>query len=436
MLNTSCKIFTLIVLLIFLVGLKTGHAQILLQPEIGTITSINSGTDRIVEILREDDDDSTDEATESLDKINGTTDESNETLNESESTEVSEAEISQNIEEKSEDVEIFFSPSNIEVFYPHPKLNDENNINYSLKNNEDEIINENVSSIKDVEESNENHNYKINSTNVTKSSNNSKTKIITSVSGGLQKINTGNGGEIKNHISGMDIAWIRELKNPNSKMIVGGLIDYNHNSYDNEVSGLNGSGKADALTVGVLAKHIGNNGFYYEGSARLGRAKTDFQSNDLYKAQYDESAPVYAGHARIGKIIDLNEQNKFDLYGSYSFAHQDRLKLRPSSNESYDLGSIDSKRLRAGCRMTTKVDDNGKIYYGLAYQYEVDSKIKARQNGNVIDSSSGRGNSGLIELGYKLSISKDKTSSIDLNATGFSGRQKGFTIQAQFTKLF
>ena len=90
----------------------------------------------------------------------------------------------------------------------------------------------------------------------------------------------------------------------------------------------------------------------------------------------------------------------------------------------------------AGCRMTTRTDDNGKIYYGLAYQYEADSKIKARQNGNVIDSSSGRGSSGLIELGYKLSTSKDKTSSIDLNATGFSGRQKGFIVQAQFVKLF
>ena len=441
MLNISCKIFTLIISLVFLFSFKTGHAQILLQPEIGTITSINSGTDRIVEMLREEDEEenSSDEINEHLEEAPESLDEVNETPNESESTIVSEAELSQNIEEKSEDVEIFFPPSNVEVFYPHSKLNDKDNVKYSTKNIKDETINENVSSKntskKDVKELGKNLNYKIDSKNVTENKNNAKTRIITSMGGGLQKINTGNGGEIKNHISGMDIAWIREIKNPNSKMIVGGLVDYNHNSYDNEANGIKGSGKSDALMVGILAKHIGNNGFYYEGSARLGRAKTDFQSTNIYKAQYEESAPVYAGHARIGKIIDLNEQNEFDLYGTYSFAHQDRLKLRPSSNESYNLGSIDSNRLRAGCRMTTRVNDNGKIYYGLAYQYEADSKIKARQNGSVIDSSSGRGSSGLVELGYKLSTSKNKTSSIDLNAIGFSGRQKGFTIQAQFIKL-
>ena len=84
--------------------------------------------------------------------------------------------------------------------------------------------------------------------------------------------------------------------------------------------------------------------------------------------------------------------------------------------------------------MTTKVH-NGKIYYGLAYQYEANAKIKARQNGIETDISSGKGNSGLLELGYKISTSKNKTASIDLNATGFSGRQKGFAVQAQFIKL-
>ena len=417
MLNIPYKICTLFVLLFFLINFKIGNAQILLQPEIGTIATINSGTDRIVEMIRED----IEENDEEDDDTN--LDESSDTspkLSESpEPSEVSKDDKVQPVEEKAEDLEIFYPPSNVETFYPP--------YNSYSKKSDSENANINTTLLK-----NESKEQKSDS----KQKNDHKFRIITSAGGSLQKIDTGNGGEIKNHIAGMDIAIIRELKNPNSKVLIGGLIDYNHNKYDNEDNGVNGSGKSNALTIGVIARHTGDNGFYYEGSARLGRAKTDFQlNNNIHDIQYEESAPVYAGHTRIGKIISLNKQNDIDIYGSYSFAHQDRINLRLPLNENYDLGSIDSSRLKAGCRMTTKVH-NGKVYYGLAYQYEADAKIKARQNGNEVFSSSGRGNSGLLELGYSISTSRDKTSSIDFNAAGFAGQQQGFSVMAQFVKLF
>ena len=409
MLNIPYKLCLLLILFMFLVNFKIVHAQILLQPEIGTITSINSGTDRIVEMLREED--------ENLD-------EKIEKTNKSEATKVSEvvevsksSETISSIEEKSED---------IEIFYPHSEINKKSD---DIK----KPINENVLLKSDSKNLNINHNKK--TEQKIKTNNDSKTRIITAVSGGIQKVDTGNGGEIKNHISGVDIAVVRKIKNQDSKIFIGGVIDYNHNKYDNEFNSLNGSGKSDALTVGIVAKHVGNSGYYYEGSARLGRAKTDFNlNNEAYKINYDESAPVYAGHVRMGKIVKLNKKNSVDVYGSYSFSHQDRVNLKLPSNETYNLGSIDSNRLRAGCRMSTKVH-NGKIYYGLGYQYEANAKIKARQNGTEIDSSSGKGNTGLLELGYKISASKNKTANVDLNATGFAGRQKGFIVQAQFIKM-
>ena len=169
----------------------------------------------------------------------------------------------------------------------------------------------------------------------------------------------------------------------------------------------------------------------------MGRAKTDFQSDNFKEGinvHYEESAPVYAGHARLGKVIKLNEKGNIDVYGSYSFSHQDRVNINLSTNENYNVGSINSNRLRAGCRITKKLN-NGKLYYGLAYQYEANAKIKSRQNGNDVDMSSAKGNSGIMELGYKISADKNKTASIDINTTGFAGRQKGFVIQAQFTKM-
>lgn len=416
MLNIPYKICTLFILLFFLINFKIGHAQILLQPEIGTITSINSGTDRIIEMIREEfEEKDLDEENEKLDESSGTI------SKDSETPEISKDEKAQYIEEKAEELEVFYPPSNVEIFYPSSNKND-----YSEKNNSKNANIKTVPSKNIDERSNNNHKRK----------NDSKFRIIAATGGGLKKIDTGNGGEIKNHIIGMDIAAVREIKNPNSKLLIGGLIDYNHNKYDNEANGIDGSGKSNAWTVGIIARHIGNSGFYYEGSARLGRANTDFQlNNPRYNTQYEESAPVYAGHTRIGKIIKIDEINNVDIYGSYSFAHQDRINLNLSSNESYNLGSLNSNRLRAGCRMTTKVH-NGKIYYGLAYQYEAASKIKARQNGNELFSSSGRGNSGLFELGYRISTSRDRTSSIDFNAAGFAGREKGFSVMAQFVKCF
>ena len=414
LLNISYKICTLFILLFFLTSFKISYAHILLQPEIGTITSINSGTDRIIEMIREEDEEDEEKEGEKLEEVP-------EIPKIPESSEVSEDEGTQPVEENSEDLEVFYPPSNVETFYPPSEYG-----SYGEKK-DDENTNIETTPLKIEDE---------NSNNLYKQKKDHGFKIITAAGGSFQKIDTGNGGEIKNHIAGMDVAIVRELKNPNSKLLIGGLIDYNHSKYDNETSGIDGSGKSNAWTLGIIARHIGNSGFYYEGSARVGRAETDFQLNNyMYDIQYEESAPVYAGHARIGRIIDLDEINRVDIYGSYSFAHQDRINLNLSSSEHYDLGSLDSSRLRAGCRMTTKIN-NGKIYYGLAYQYEADLKIKARQNGNEIFSSSGRGNSGLFELGYRISTNRDKTSIIDFNAAGFAGRQKGFSFLAQFVKFF
>ena len=91
--------------------------------------------------------------------------------------------------------------------------------------------------------------------------------------------------------------------------------------------------------------------------------------------------------------------------------------------------------MKVGCRLTSKVQ-NGKIYYGIAYQYEGNAKIKAKQVGNENIFASGKGSSGVIELGYSISADKSKNLNLDFNASGIAGRQKGFMIQAQLVKLF
>ena len=311
--------FILMAILIFTLNIKITNAQSIAQSRISSVTNINTGTDRIVEIMQEDFD-------------NELTIENKDKTNES-------------------------SEPDIEVFMPASTSENVENGSYDNKNIDNESNNNNISL------KNENT-----------SKHDIKTKIITSVSGSNIKVDTNRNGEVKNKIVGADIAVVREIETSSGKLVVGGLIDYNHDSYENESNQMTGKGDSDAVSVGVIAKQIRDDGVYYEGSARLGRAKTDLHSNNFIidnqktHVGYEESAPIYAGHIKLGKVIKNNEKQQTDIYTMYTFAHQDNNTIRLQNNDKYNVGSIDSNRLKIGCRMTTKVKD-GKIYYGLAYQY-------------------------------------------------------------------
>ncbi len=398
--KNSCITLILAILLIFVTNFKIGHAQTLSQPMIGTITGINAGTERIIEMLQEDETSKDEHKSAETEGDNpGITTESNE-------------------------IEIFYPPS-------EPQINS----NYSDKNQDIETFNETTTDKIEIEQIK--NNCDLEKQQIDKKINH--TKIITAVSGGVLKVDTDNGGEIKNKISGADIGFVRELKTSSGKLLVGGIVDYNHNSYDSDFKDVDGKGNSNALTVGVIAKQSRHDGVYYEGSIRLGRAKTSLDADNLqinrnkFDIHYEKSAPVYAGHAKLGKIIKLNEKETADIYGIYAFSHQDHMNFELPDSENCRLSSIDSNRLKVGCRMTTKVK-NGKIYYGLSYQYEAKASVKARHNDVEISSADGKGSSGVLELGYKLSAGKDNTVNVDLNASGFVGQQKGFIFQAQLLK--
>ena len=388
--NICCKTILLTVLLIFAINFKFVNAQVLIQPAIGSITNINSGTDRIIEMIEDDQNKSKD-------------------LN----------------DENSKDDEMLNTSNGIETFYPPAEMKNRNNERYTEENSDIETFKKTVPLKDDNDYKNSNHSSK---------NDRSHTKIITAVSGGKLKVDTGNGGEIENKIVGADIAVVRELKTSSGKFSIGGVVDYNHNSYDNNFKGIDGSGDSDAITVGIIAKQSRDDGVYYEGSVRFGRAKTDFATDNFSDIRYEESAPVYAGHAKVGKIVNFDEKNSADIYGTYTFAHQDKININLSNDEKYRMGSIDSNRIKVGCLMSTKIDDNGRIYYGLAYQYEGSEKVKLHNEFETDLNASGKGSSGVLELGYKISADKDLN--LDLRASGFTGRQKGVILQAQLVKLF
>ena len=377
----------MVTFLMFVISIKNVNAQSLVQPMIGSITNINAGTDRITEMIQ---------------------------------IEIEKEEPPLEVENQIEDIS---TESDIEIFYPQSETEALQKNKYTLKNESIQSNNENITTKNDDEKS-------------------AKNRVIAAVNSGNVKVDTENGGDIKNKIGGMDIAFVRELKTSSGKLIIGGVVDYGHNSYDNNSNAVKGSGNSKAITAGIITKQIRDNGSYYEGSARLGRAKTDFHSNNFVidnqkiHINYEESAPIYAGHVKVGRIINVNERNKADIYGAYNFAHQDHQTVDLSTKDRLNFGSVNSNCFKIGCRMTTEVR-KGKIYYGMAYQYESSAKIKAKNNNDtIIQMTNAKGSSGMLELGYKINANRSKTVGIDINATGFAGQQKGIIVHAQFVKLF
>lgn len=165
--------------------------------------------------------------------------------------------------------------------------------------------------------------------------------------------------------------------------VLRGGYTYSGNSIGNTLIIYNGNiGTNNAGDIGAIYggdSYTGNmhrNGFYYEGSFRAGKVKTDFASDNIDKTgafgrvTYDTSATTLAGHLKIGKAFRLNKNNFLDVYGIYYHAHQNGMSADLSSGEHYNFSSANSGRFRIGYRLTTKVSKISKIYTGLAYQYE------------------------------------------------------------------
>lgn len=351
-----CKIFLFAILTFLFINVRMTEAHSVGQAELGAITTVNAGTDRIMEILAE-----------------------------SPSKEAVKSE-----QENYKQPEVY---TDIETFYPHSR-----------------------SKVKD-------------SRDITGKEDNTTTKIVTSINGGVEKLETAYDGEVKNKIVGADIAYIRELPTSSGTFIIGGVVDYTQNNFD--LNDTTEEGKSSSITAGIVAKQMKSNGFYYEGSIRTGKTDTELNNSDC---NFDKSVGVYAGHLKLGKIVKMDENNKMDIYGAYAFSHQKNTKIIADDGEKYECGSLDSNRFRVGCRVTNKVK-NSKFYYGVAYECETSSSIKLRHEDNLYDTNAS-GNSGLVELGYQISASKNDSVNINLNATGYAGNKKGGIFNIKFTKSF
>lgn len=238
--------------------------------------------------------------------------------------------------------------------------------------------------------------------------------------------------------SNFNIGFAKEVKNGSGKLLFGPMIEYGHGNYDSYLDdGTTGSGTAQNYGIGMMARQTNDNGFYYEGSVRYGKVTSDYSSSNVWAGNdvsYDNSAKYWGAHVGVGKLQKLGGDNAIDLYGKLFYTNQGSSSVN-IDGDTLDFSSVKSKRSRIGFRYIHGTSDVRSVYAGLAWQYEFDGAAHATANGLSTPSPSVKGSSGMLELGV-LIAPKASPVSFDLGVSGWAGKQKGYSLNANMLWSF
>lgn len=229
-----------------------------------------------------------------------------------------------------------------------------------------------------------------------------------------------------------NVGFAKEVKNSNGTLLFGPMIEYGQGNYESHLGdGTIGTGNGQSFGVGVMARQINNDGLYYEGSARYGKSTSDYSSNNLVPGRnisYDNSANYWGVHAGVGKVLQLQGDNSIDVYGKLFYTRQGSSSV-DVDGDTLDFDALSSKRSRIGFRYIHGTSKVRSVYAGLAWQYEFDGAARATANGFSTPSPSVKGSSGMLELGV-LVAPKASPVSFDLGVSGWTGKQKGYAVNA------
>ena len=239
---------------------------------------------------------------------------------------------------------------------------------------------------------------------------------------------------------GLNVGFAREIANSQGKLLFGPVIEYGGGNYDSYNNNIHADGGSHYWGIGLMARQVNHDGFYYEGSLRGGRVKADYTERSTgLNSTYDSSSNYWAAHLGLGKVVAAGKSNTVDAYLKYFYSHQSGddvtiTSINPNAPVQANFDSVDSNRIRIGARLTHKVNEMNSFYGGLAYQYEFSGDARAHFNGEGAPSPSVKGSSGLLELGWQ--VKPGGPLMLDLGVTGWAGKQRGGSVQLGATWSF
>ena len=220
------------------------------------------------------------------------------------------------------------------------------------------------------------------------------------------------------------------------------FVETGKGDYTEEMSYLNidrrFSGDVKYYGAGISARIKNTTGWYAEGSLRAGKTETEV-SRGLVDGNgvahgYDLSSNYFGVHVGAGRIIDVGENMKADLFMKYFYTYlpSDSTDIFADGvNNQFDFDSVESSRIRVGGRLYFPLQNSFWAYTGLAYQYDFTPDVHVEANGEKIaNAASMRGSMGIGSLGLRYK-SEDSPWVVDLKVRGYVGQREGVSGKAQ-----
>ena len=192
---------------------------------------------------------------------------------------------------------------------------------------------------------------------------------------------------------------------------------------------MRGDGESTYWGGGLMARHAFDNGFYAEGSVRVGQLKNKLE-NAVKGSEgltgYDIDT-VYAGaHIGAGKVFELANGDNVDVYTKFLYSYNEG-KTFAIDGDKVDFGSVSSERLRLGARYTKNVNDKLQVKVGAAWEYDFNGDSKNTVADYDLGTPSLGGSTYMADVGVRYQAMDNVA--IDFSGRGYTGKREGVSGQ-------
>ncbi len=252
-----------------------------------------------------------------------------------------------------------------------------------------------------------------------------------SIIGSRSRYNTGSHADVNGWNGIVGTAWTRELTS--GTLSCGAFYENGGGSYDthNTINGRTYRGDGDTVYNGggLLLRWETNGGTYTEASLRAGMVKNEVGPSLEFAGNrygFKTENNYYGGHVGIGRIMERDDGDAWDIYGKYFHMHHEGDTVTIAGDE-FAFDSVNSDRLRVGARYLDRKNDRFTGYYGLAYEYEFSGDTGGTANHHAMYTPSLQGSTVIGEIGFRGTPGEESPWSFEVSLRGYAGKQEGIS---------
>ena len=219
-------------------------------------------------------------------------------------------------------------------------------------------------------------------------------------SGFNQKVETGS--HVRNngyHVMGG--GGVR-LHQDQGNLLITAFVEHGDGDLRTRHEGIHGKGDFSYTGVGAYSKQTWDNGWFVDGSGRVGRVKRDFRSSSMVDGGFnDKSSNYYGFHIGGGKEIQISPDDTITIRGKLLWTETGDFSTTSKADERLHFDSARSVRTHIGTQVDHRVTSEVKVYAGAGWEQELDGEVKGKLDGYHVDKPDFSGASAVFEVGGK-----------------------------------